>query len=143
MLTRSPLREVKVAPIPSATLPGLKLLYDRALLALERCQETQSIDFKQAADWESLKWRITETALGMGNLRDGGVIIIGVSENGDSWELTGISENDLRTFDVDIMIDQVNSYTSPHVNLTLASGRNFSIANLASFERDLQLLRRG
>ena len=110
-----------MAPIPSATLPGLKLLHDRALLALQRCQETQSIDFKQAADWESLKWRITETALGMGNLRDGGVIIVGVSESGDSWELTGMSENDLKTFDVDTVVDQVNSYTSPHVNLTLAT----------------------
>lgn len=110
-----------MAPIPSATLPGLKLLYDRALMALERCQEAQSIDFKRAGDWESLRWRITETVLGMGNLRDGGLIILGVSETGSAWKLTGVSEQDLSTFDVDTVIDQINSYISPHVGLTLAT----------------------
>ena len=110
-----------MAPIPSSKLPGLKVLRDRALAAIYRCQETQSVDFKRSGGWDSLKWRIIETVLGMGNLRDGGVIVVGVAEEGDAWNLTGIAEEDLRSFDVDTVVDQVNSYVSPHVKLTLVT----------------------
>jgi hypothetical protein len=79
------------------------------------------VDFKRSGGWDSLKWRIIETVLGMGNLRDGGVIVVGVAEEGDAWNLTGIAEEDLRSFDVDTVVDQVNSYVSPHVKLTLVT----------------------
>jgi len=75
--------------IPTSDMPGHKRLHDRVLSALDRCQEGQAIDFKESAPWESLKWRIVVTALGMGNLRDGGVIVIGASEREQIWELTG------------------------------------------------------
>jgi predicted HTH transcriptional regulator len=126
-----------VAPIPSSTLPGLKPLRDRALTGLQRCQETQSTDFKRSEEWDSLKWRIIETALGMGNLRDGGVIIVGVEEKEDTWELSGVSADHLKTFDVDIVTDQVNSYVSPHLNVTMATldedGKTFLIIEVQEF----------
>ena len=107
-------------PIPSSKLPGLTLLHDRALMALDRCQESQSVDFKRSCHWESIKLTVIESVLGMGNLRDGGVIVFGVAERGDSWGLSGISKEHLDTFDTDLVADQVNSYVSPHVNVTLA-----------------------
>jgi predicted HTH transcriptional regulator len=55
----------------------------------------------------------------MGNLRDGGIIVIGVSERGKTWELTGISQEDLATYDVDVVVDVTNSYASPHVDLDI------------------------
>ena len=127
-----------MAPIPSSKLAGLRALHDRALTALHRCQETQSIDFKRSEDWNSLRWRITETVLGMGNLRDGGVIIVGVEEKSDAWELTGISEEHLKSYDVDIVVDQVNAYVSPHVNLGLAilpeNAQTFLVIEVQEFE---------
>lgn len=51
--------------IPSSEMPGHKRLHARVLSALDRCQEGQAIDFKESAPWESLKWRIAVTALGM------------------------------------------------------------------------------
>lgn len=126
-----------MAPIPSSKLPGLRPLGDRALMALQRCEETQSVDFKRSSDWDTLKWRIIETVLGMGNLRDGGVIIVGVAEDRDTWELSGISEEHLRTFDVDVVMDQVNAYVSPHANLTLAilpeNGKRFLVIEVQEF----------
>jgi predicted HTH transcriptional regulator len=110
---------------------------DRAITALQRCQETQSIDFKRSAEWDSLKWRIIETVLGMGNLRDGGVIIVGVKEKEDTWELSGISQDHLRTFDVDTVTDQINAHVSPHVNVTMATldekGKTFLIIEVQEF----------
>jgi hypothetical protein len=101
--------------IPTSDMPGHKRLHDRVLSALDRCQEGQAIDFKESAPWESLKWRIVVTALGMGNLRDGGVIVIGASEREQTWELTGINAEHLETYEIDVVIDTVNKYASPHV----------------------------
>ena len=49
----------------------------------------------------------------MGNLRDGGVIVIGVSERQNKWTLTGISSEHLSTFDTDDIVDVINKYVSP------------------------------
>jgi len=106
--------------IPSSEMPGHRRLHARVLSALDRCQEGQAIDFKESAPWESLKWRIVVTSLGMANLRDGGVIVIGVSERNQMWELTGIASEHLETYEVDTLIDTVNKYASPHVELDIA-----------------------
>lgn len=107
--------------IASSNLPGHKLLHERVCNALDRCYEFQDIDFKESASWETLKWKIIKTALAMGNLRDGGIIIVGVSERDDTWQLTGISQEHLETFDVDNITSQINAYVSPHVDLTVVT----------------------
>lgn len=107
--------------IPTSDMPGHKQLHDRVYNALDRCQESQGVDFKESAPWDSLKWRLIPTILAMGNLRDGGIIVIGVSERGDNWELTGISPEHLETYDVDILIDTANKYCSPHVDVDIVS----------------------
>lgn len=109
-------REDGVA-IPSSALPGHRALHERAVAALSVCEESQDVDFKESAAWDVLQHTITRTVLGMGNLRDGGVIIIGVSERGDSWALDGIEAADLATFDADTIIGHVDSYVSPSVDL--------------------------
>ena len=105
--------------IPTSALPGHKMLHERVYNALDRCQEAQGIDFKESAPWDNLKNRIVKTALAMGNLRDGGVIIVGASERGSSWDLTGISPEHLETYDVDTIIDTINKYCSPYVELDI------------------------
>ncbi len=103
--------------IPTSDMPGHKQLHDRVFNALDRCQETQGIDFKESALWNALKWRIVRSLLAMGNLRDGGIIVIGASERGDTWDLTGITPEHLSTYDVDVVIDTINKYSSPPVNI--------------------------
>jgi hypothetical protein len=57
--------------------------------------------------------------MAMANLRDGGIIVIGASESGETWELTGIQPEHLATYDVDDVIDSVNKYASPSVQLEI------------------------
>lgn len=105
--------------IPTSDMPGYERLHERVCSTLDRCQETQAIDFKESAPWESLKWRLIKTIMAMGNLRDGGVIIIGASEREDDWELTGISQEHLTTYDVDNITDAINIYASPPMQVEI------------------------
>jgi hypothetical protein len=57
----------------------------------------------------------------MGNLRDGGIILVGVSQRDGHWNLTGIDEAHLETYDVDLIIDQVHKYVSTHVGLDIVT----------------------
>jgi predicted HTH transcriptional regulator len=126
-----------MAPIPSAHLSGFKPLLERAVGALQRCEETQSIEFKRSSDWDSLKPHLIQTVLGMANLRDGGIILIGVEQNDSGWVLSGISAAHLASFDVDVATDQVNVYASPHAKITIVSfreeGRTFLAIEVHEF----------
>jgi hypothetical protein len=105
--------------LPTSDMPGYRRLHERVFNALDRCQEMQGIDFKESAPWDSLKWRLITTSLGMANLRDGGIIVIGASERGQTWELTGINDEHLATYDPDVIIDVVNKYSSPNVEIDI------------------------
>lgn len=108
-----------MSAIPSSTLPGHRRTHDRVCGALDLCQESPSVEFKESASWEELKVKIAATALGMGNLRDGGVIVVGVSERSGTWKLDGIGDDDLATFDEDELNDYVNRYASPSLRIEL------------------------
>jgi predicted HTH transcriptional regulator len=124
--------------IPTSDLPGHKLLHERVVNALDRCQESQGIEFKESAPWESLKWSIVCTAMAMANLRDGGIVVIGVSERGTTWELTGVKPEHLETYDIDKIIDVINKYASPNVDLDIVivkheSGVDFLAIQIREF----------
>ncbi len=127
---------------PTSDMPGHRRLHDRVIGALDICQEGQGIDFKESAPWDSLKWRIIKTVLAMGNLRDGGIIIIGSSEREQTWDLSGITPDHLATFDVDNIIDAVNSFASPHLDLDIAlvkysNGHQFLAIQVNEFDNTL------
>jgi predicted HTH transcriptional regulator len=105
--------------IPTSDMTGYSQLHDRVCSALDRCQESQAIEFKESADWESLKLRVIKTILAMGNLRDGGIIIIGASERNDTWDLTGIAPEHLATYDFDDITDAINRYASPPIQIDI------------------------
>ena len=100
---------------PTTDAPGHARLRDRVQAALDRLTETPSADFKESAPWETSKWKIIKIALGMGNLRDGGIIVMGVSERNQVWELQGISDADLATYDADDISAAIDKYVSPAV----------------------------
>jgi len=75
----------------------------------------------------------------MGNLRDGGVIIIGASERDDTWDLTGIADEHLITYDFDDITDAVNKYASPPIQIeivlvTYSSDKIFLAFQVKEFE---------
>lgn len=106
-----------MSAIPTSDMPGHSKLHQRVCNALDRCQESTNVDFKTSATWDDLKYQLIRTIIAMANLRDGGIIVIGASESGDSWNLTGIQAEHLSTYDVDDVIDSVNKYASPPVGL--------------------------
>lgn len=105
--------------IPRSDLPGHRQLKERIDVALGRCEEATDTDFKASAPWENLRTTITKTAMAMANQRDGGVIIIGVSEDKASWKTTGIQIDHLGTYSPDTMADQINRFASPPLRLTV------------------------
>jgi predicted HTH transcriptional regulator len=100
-------------PIPDSSLPGHRALHERTIAALEICQETVNVEFKSSGSWADLENKIVKNILGMGNLRDGGLLVIGVSENGNRWELAGILPEHLRSFEPDDVLAHVGRYVSP------------------------------
>lgn len=130
------------APPPS-DLPGHKRLAARANVALDRCVESQDVEFMATQPWKALMWGIIKTAGAMGNLRDGGIIVVGVSQRDDSWEPTGMQDADVKTYDVDKIVEQANAYISPHVDLTIVThekdAKTFLVIHVAQF-RDAPLV---
>ena len=115
---------------PTSDMAGHARLHDRVMTALNRCLESQDVDFKESAPWPDLRYRIAKTAMAMGNLRDGGIVVVGASERNAIWELTGISEGHLATYQADDVIEQVNAFASPYLELDVVlvrdpSGKTF------------------
>jgi predicted HTH transcriptional regulator len=124
--------------IPDSTLPGHKQLHERVVTVLDLCQESRNIDFKESAPWLNLQVHIARTSMAMTNLRDGGIIIIGVGERGESWSLDGISTADIATYDEDNVNDFINKYASPTIRVELVrvthNGRVFLAIRVPEFE---------
>ena len=108
-----------MASIPRTDTPGYRQLHVQVGNALDRLQEAPDIEFKESASWDALKWKIIKTALAMGNLRDGGILIVGVAERTGQEQRTGIGETDLATYVPDNIADQFGSFISPGIDFTL------------------------
>ena len=108
-----------MASIPRTDTPGYRQLHARVENALDRLQEAPDIEFKESASWATLKWKIIKTALAMGNLQDGGILVVGVSQRAGQVPLTGITETDLATYDPDNIADQFRRFISPEIGFTL------------------------
>jgi predicted HTH transcriptional regulator len=108
-------------PIPTSDLAGHRALHERVVTALETCVESRGVEFKESATWDDLQFKIIRTALAMANLRDGGIVVIGVGERGEQWHLGGISESDFATYDSDVISDAIHKFASPAVKCTLVS----------------------
>jgi predicted HTH transcriptional regulator len=142
-------------PIPTADLLGHQALRERVYAALDTCVETQGIEFKESATWKVLQAKIVRTGLAMANLRDGGVIIIGVSQRDDRWSAAGIAEEHLATYDADTVAEHIDQFSSPALTVRLVlveyrDGRNFLAIEVSEFtdtpivcRRDASDLRQG
>jgi hypothetical protein len=100
-------------------MPGHRAIHDRVYAALDTCVESQAVDFKESADMATLQYKLVKTALAMANLRDGGVVVIGASERAETWDLTGVADEHLATYDVDELTDAINRYASPPLTVEL------------------------
>jgi predicted HTH transcriptional regulator len=81
--------------------------------------EQRSIEYKCSQFWDNLKQKIAKTAMGMANLRDGGIIIIGVTKKNDHYEPDGMLNEHIDTFNSDNVQSYINSFADPPIPLEI------------------------
>jgi predicted HTH transcriptional regulator len=84
---------------------------------LLRGHEVTGVEFKAAGSRTSnVLWsKVLRALMGMANLQDGGLVIIGVSDNGNSLTPTGLTTDDLATWQYDHIATQLSLHADPSI----------------------------
>jgi Schlafen, AlbA_2 len=98
---------------PSTLDPGFRHVGATIDLILQQPEETLGVEFKDDADWPSLKYAVIRTCMAMANLRDGGHILVGISGRDTQYSVAGVSSDNLLTYDPDLILAAVAKYASP------------------------------
>jgi hypothetical protein len=107
--------------VPAADTPPYARLQEQVRAAVGRCQEEPSVEFKGSYPWDTLRYSLVRTALAMANLRDGGLIVVGIGQLTQSWDVTGVAAADLATYDPDLVKDAIDAFASPYVEFELVT----------------------
>ena len=87
---------------------------------IERSSESKNLDYKGPSDWESIKHELTKDVLAMSNVQDGGAIVIGISEtDSNSFQIDGLTDQQLSHYEVTKMSDFFNRYADPTINISV------------------------
>jgi len=62
---------------------------------------------------------VTRAMLAMANTRDGGFVIVGIEDNGDSLKIVGLEPDDLKTWTQDYVASKLGEYAQPYVSFSL------------------------
>ena len=80
--------------------------------------ESQSVDLKGAEEWDSIKYKLARCSLGLANLPDDGLIVIGIVDLADGkFHRQGLSATQATSFHPDTVCDFLASYMTPAVDL--------------------------
>lgn len=118
------------------------MLDDEQLAAIiEVGYEQRGVEFKAAGDRTDRAFLATvaRAVLALANQRDGGHVIIGLSEDGIDVDGTGLSDEQFRQWlSFDDVTDQINAYADPPVRIQLgrgelSNGRAVVIIEVAEF----------
>ena len=108
---------------------------DRFELLLHGRQETDSIEFKGPMHWSAKTF--VKDILAMSNVVDGGVIIVGVTDK--KFDCVGLTNEEIESFDIDIMRDQIAPFADPRVVFSIdvkadASNKRYALIEVAPFD---------
>lgn len=107
------------------------------ILAIGR--EQSGVEFKQGGslDDKRLLARVVRAILAMSNRRDGGTVVIGAEEAGDTIRPIGLSLEDVATWKHDHLADKVAVYSDPYANFETErvdwSGKQFIVIHVRGF----------
>lgn len=111
---------------------------DPVVTAIRRLVELRDTEFKESQPFEWLRYKIAKAAMGMANLRDGGLIVIGVSQR-DRLMATGVTAEHEATYDPDNVIEAINRHARPPVDCTVrvvnVDGANYVGIEVRTFDR--------
>jgi hypothetical protein len=94
------------------------VIEERVRTALDLLMEIPGVEFKRDGIFATYQYDIAKTLMAMANLRDGGMMIFGVSQDGDRrFVFDGITQDSADTFVQEIVADHVNNYASPSVEV--------------------------
>lgn len=103
--------------------------------------EERNLEYKTSMNWNDVatKSKVTRTAMSMANIKDGGILVFGVDEvSPGRFEARGMSAEDARSFQLDNVMDSVNKYADPFVELNVQTieyqARVFVLIQVAEFE---------
>jgi hypothetical protein len=65
------------------------------------------------------KAKITKIILAMSNIRDGGYLVLGFNQDGDTFVPTGVVQSDLSSFNYDHVRSHVAEYADPYVEFSM------------------------
>ena len=91
----------------------------REAIAIGR--EQRGIEFKGPGvrTEKAFQVKIIRAVLGMANKPGGGVVVIGVDDNGTTLQATGLSKSELATWTYDDFASNVSNYADPYVDFNL------------------------
>lgn len=84
--------------------------------------EERNLEYKASMNWSGVETRskVIRAAMSMANIRDGGSIVFGVEENAAGEFLpVGMRPDDAESFNLDNVMDAVNRYADPFVEMEL------------------------
>jgi hypothetical protein len=106
-------------------------------------KEGRNLEYKKSMPWDSaeFKAKITKSVLAMANLRDGGVIVIGMNENPPGhFTDEGMKDEDYDTYTEDILSEHFSKYADPFVEISIRKiereddGKKFVFILVKEFE---------
>jgi len=102
---------------------------------IDGAEETDTLEFKAAIPWS--RETFLKDILALANTIDGGRIIVGVEDG--TFTRQGLTAEQIATYDLDIMRDQIAPYADPYVSFRREvvadrQGLNFVVIEVSSFE---------
>lgn len=106
---------------------------------LQARHETPGVECKPPGPLSDsqLRHKVIRATLGMSNRRDGGVIVIGLGDDGNSLTPLGLCQSDLATWTYDHVSDHLQNYAEPSVLLELEikhhQGKDYVVLTVQEF----------
>ena len=103
-------------------------------------REERNLEYKGPMSWKQrdVKVEITRCILGMANIRDGGFIVIGVEQQGNSFVPVGMPPEQMQSFTQDKVDDYVKNYPDPFVETEITqvpyANDHFVVIQIREFE---------
>lgn len=114
---------------------------DRFIELTQVAREGRNLEFKRSAPWHTsdFKAKIVKSILAFSNVRDGGIIVIGVERQPDqSYRFTGVTPEHLATYSDDHMASVVAEYADPYARFVLdkaeVDGNTFLVILVDEFD---------
>jgi predicted HTH transcriptional regulator len=113
-------------------------------------KEERYLEYKRAMIWtgnDTTKIKIAKAMMAMSNLRNGGVIVVGMKEvNKNLWEPETMTEEQWKSFNHDDIAQWVNDYAVPAVQFTVEpyeSGKDrFVVIQVREFNQSPTICRK-